>query len=239
MQSTGYGFIMPLYSIFHLLASKTAATNDLAQAVAVPDFAALEALPWSLTIGYIIPTILLAIPFQSNMLHQWFGGFWQIFPIWVTLLQHISRYFYAEPEGKRAKDATDRIHKRHVLHNAYLFPFTISAACHLGTLAVVGATQLRFRDIFIPPPFYSCTKMKSMSAGIHNFFQYDQYIGSAAALVWVIALDTNSKRVSLSWRDWILLLIKILALILVAGPGGALTVLMWHRDKRVLSAAEL
>lgn len=68
MQSIGYGFIMPLYGIFHLLTSRTAGRVDrtLAQAIRVPDLTVLKTLPWSLTIGYIIPTILMAIPLQSN-----------------------------------------------------------------------------------------------------------------------------------------------------------------------------
>lgn len=64
IHSTGYGFIMPLYGIFHLLASRTAGRVDptLAQAIRVPDLTALEV--WSLTIGYIIPAILMTFLFN-------------------------------------------------------------------------------------------------------------------------------------------------------------------------------
>lgn len=257
MQSTGYGFIMPLYGIFHLLTSRTAGRVDrtLAQAIRVPDLTALKTLPWSPTIDYIIPTILMAIPLQSNTTHQWLGGFWQIFPVWVTFLQYVFRFFYVKPRVKREskesnknlKGAITRTHQQYVLHNAYLFSFLTSAVCHLGTLAIVGARwltpvlfsplaqdTLSFREVFIPPPFYLCAEMKSMAAGINNFFQYDQYIGSAAAIVWAVALNINSRKCPLSCRGWVELAIEIVGSSIVAGPGGALVALMWHRDERLL-----
>ena len=33
-----------------------------------------------------------------------------------------------------------------------------------------------------------------MATGIQNFFQYDQYVGSTAALVWAVTLHCNSQK---------------------------------------------
>lgn len=159
------------------------------------------------------------------------------------MLQYIFRFFYIKPRVKREskepnKDlwgAITRTHEQYVLHNAYLFSLLTSAACHLGAFAIVAARSLNpvlfsplaqdtlsFREVFIPPPFYPCAEMKSMAAGIHNFFQYNQYIGSAATIVWAVALNINLTEFPLSWRGLVELAIEIVGLTIVAGLGGSI-----------------
>lgn len=94
--------------------------------------------------------------------------------------------------------------------------------------------MLNLRDVFLPPAFYSRAHMKNMAIGIQNFFQYDQYVGSGAALVWAVTLNCNSRKGRMTWRHCISLLGEILGVGLIAGPGGALVSLMWNRDERIM-----
>lgn len=124
-------------------------------------------------------------------------------------------------------DEADRLRK------AYLFPIAISALCHIATFAVIAFGSFTFSEVFMPPLFYPCEKMESMSAGIHNFFQYDQYVWSAAALVWVAVLETNS-RGAMRPGEWAILALKVFGLSVLAGPAGTVLGTLWRRDHRIL-----
>ena len=62
MQGLGYGFTMPLWSIVHLLRSKTAQKprRAVAKTIKITDLQSLETLPTALILGYFIPTLLMA-----------------------------------------------------------------------------------------------------------------------------------------------------------------------------------
>lgn len=333
MNMFGYGFIMPIYGIVHLLSSSTATKFGplLVTNLRPRDLTALEKLPLSIFLGYVVPTVLMCLPFPSPVLHQWLGGFWQGFPVWVTLLQYTFGWLHRRadntssesgfvpsitvssdisesvlapsftvpsatsgnglspvlrtfrprlgcgfPMSRRSSAASDsglspmyrvssatsdcgqsissgacksgeRICERRALHRAYLFAFGVNATTHFitGTIITarhlfpplfsqVGLESLTFREVFLPQPFYSWAKMKNMATGIHSFFQYDQYVGSAAAVAWAAALHSQSQKTNMTPNHWIWLVGEILVVSLVAGPGGALVSLMWHRDNCII-----
>ena len=255
MQGLGYGFAMPLYAISHLLISPTAtpASPVLAHAVLMRDVLFVKTLVPSIMLGYVLPSILMAIPLFSPILHQWLGGLWQGFPVWISLLQYAWKFRNLRFDPTIREDdpplnddrttASDRIKEVKALHGAYFFAFGVSAATHLTTFGIFGARQLfpllfspelNFGDVLLPPMFYSCAHMKNMAIGIQNFFQYDQYVGSTAALVWAMTLHCNSRKEKMTWRQWMWLSGKILWATMIAGPGGALASLMWDRDMRVI-----
>ena len=246
---------MPLYAISHLLNSPTATTVSpvLAHAIRVRDMVFVETLASSITVGFILPSILMAIPLFSPVLHQWLVGFWQGSPVWIILLQYAFKLRSLKLGPPTREEDLSSKHERNTvscrigesktLRGAYLFAFGVSAATHLATFGIFGARQLfpsffsttlNFHDVFLPPMFYSRAHMENMAIGIQNFFQYDQYVGSAAALVWAVALHCNSWEKRMTWRHWMWLLGEILGVGLIAGPGGALISLMWNRDERII-----
>lgn len=247
MQGLGYGFAMPIWCIVHLLRSSTSGdlNRELAKAIQIRDLTSLETLPMSFVLSYFIPTVLMAIPVPSNNLHQWLGGLWQGFPVWIALTQIIlgtvRRYL-----GKRSPPKT-RLENRYQLYHAYFFAFTSTCVSHLGTLGTIAARRLfpgifselaqetlTLKAVFLPPNFQNPGPMESMAAGIHNFFQYDQYVGSIAALAWAVALKVNSKKAPMVWKDWAWMVAELIGIGAVAGPAGALVTLMWNRDETVL-----
>ena len=255
MQGLGYGFVMPLYTISHLLTSPTATTVSpvLAHAVGIQDFLSIKTLVRSIIVGYILPSILMAVPVFSPVVHQWLVGFWQGSPVWIGLLQYTWRLRDLGPGHAPHKDdslvngerttANDRIEETKALHSAYFFAFSVAAATHLTTFGIIGArhlfpsllsSTLNIRDVFVPPVFYSRARMKNMAIGIQNFFQYDQYVGSTAALAWAVTLHCNSRKERMTWRHWMWLVGEILGVGVIGGPGGALVSLMWNRDERII-----
>jgi hypothetical protein len=195
-------------------------------------------------LGYFIPTVLMALPVPSNKLHQWLGGLWQGFPVWIALMQML----FGTARRYRARLPTKtRLDNRYQLHHTYLFAFTATCVSHLSTLGVIAVRQvypglfspsaqkvLTLKEVFLPPNFQNPGPMKSMAAGVHNFFQYDQYVGSIAALAWAVTLKVNSKKTSMTWKDWAWLITELVGVGVVAGPAGALVTLMWNRDETVL-----
>jgi hypothetical protein len=81
--------------------------------------------------------------------------------------------------------------------------------------------------------------MPNMAVGILNFFQYDQYIGSTAAIIWAVALHVKARKRAMSLESWLWLAGEIFGISVVAGPGAALVSLIWNRDELVLSDDQL
>ncbi|KAH6688012.1 hypothetical protein F5X68DRAFT_239519 [Plectosphaerella plurivora] len=163
MQTIGAGFVMPIYGIAHLLTSGTAleASTPLVDAADITDEEALKLLPKALWLGYILPTILMVAPIPWNTLHQWLGGFWQGFPMWVALAQHalVSRRREVPPgrPGKVAKrqpgdneplrrthssSSGNRMSTMHTLQGVYWFAFKACAVSHWTTMAIIAANTL-------------------------------------------------------------------------------------------------
>jgi hypothetical protein len=77
--------------------------------------------------------------------------------------------------------------------------------------------------------------LKSMATAMHDFFRWDQYVGSMSALIWGVSLDVNNREYELTMSDWLQLGVDILRWSALAGPGGALMRLMQRRDRIILS----
>jgi hypothetical protein len=250
MQATGFGFTMPVYTIVHLLTSRTAAgprSPALSEAIRISDLNMVRVLPAAIFFGYIIPTILMVMPMPWNELHQWLGGLWQGFPVSVVLIQ----YLLASKRRRRDAEASLPHHPPASAHDStgaremsallrvYSLSFAVSAISHWATIAVLVSRWLLpswfpphlcdclpFSKVFMPPLFWVPGTMVSMAEGIHNFFQYDLYVGAVASFVWVTALNVNTFGPPRSWRWWLSAFEQIVAQSVVAGPGGALVSLL-------------
>ncbi|XXG96399.1 hypothetical protein Hte_002681 [Hypoxylon texense] len=135
-----------------------------------------------------------------------------------------------------------------LLARAYLFAFIWCVLSQIIPLILIAAVRLRpsafpshlydawtVVKVFAPPPFWSTKKMESMATGMHDFFLYDQYVGSTAAIVWSTALYVNSREMPMKTKSWAKLAFVITALSVCAGPAGAVVWLMWERDRLLLS----
>jgi hypothetical protein len=90
MQTLSFGLTMPAYCIVSLLTGPRLLDSPSPQPqIESSSIRALRILPWSMTLCYIIPTILMCSRSFSGTLHQYLLAFWQPFPIWVALFQII------------------------------------------------------------------------------------------------------------------------------------------------------
>lgn len=255
MQLVTYGCGMPLYGLVHLWNSLSAlsAGKGFGKQTEIRNIEALRDLPLSVLIGYGIPTVLMSIPFGNNLLHQWFGGAWQGHPIWIVLLQLLTRILRNQLNRKSTRSEQDTAsslvsvdgpYSSRLRNRAYLFAFGTAAVTHVASLAIVGSRTLfpslfsqwardtiTFRSTYQPPPFWANAPMKSMATAVLNFFQYDLYGGSTASIVWSLTLYLRSRRTQLGLRQGLSLFCKMLGSCIVAGPSAVLVFLMWSRDE--------
>lgn len=224
----------------------------------------VSTMPLAFMLGYIVPAILMSIPVFPNWLHQWFGGLWQGSPIWSMAIQillasrlekrrrarSISQPNSKEPfaRGSQSPMPWMRLKEKDLLARTYLFAFVWCVISQIIPLALIVAVHLypsafpsslqeawTFFNVFVPPPFWSTEKMVSMASGMHDFFLYDQYVGSTAAIIWSSTLYVNSRENRMLIKSWVKLAFVITALSLLTGPVGAVVWLMWERDQKLLS----
>lgn len=256
MQSIGYGIIMPTYCAVHLLISPTALSepSQIQESSVRPrDDPTLSTLPWSILCGYILPAVMMSLPGFSPQVHQRLVAVWQVFPIWIWMLQYIfgqaSRLRVRGPRQLTSRTSQTRTIDLESLNRLYRFAFALATLTHDITLGLIALVQcfpaliatssghaVTFQDVFLPPNFRTGTQISDMVQGAHGFFQYDQYVGSIAVIVWVMTLRFNARSKSMSARQWVKLASEVVGYVLLAGPAGALVMLLWVRDIEAIDA---
>jgi len=252
MQIFSYATTMPIYALVHIFTSSAATKSR--EAIR-PRYLApldLKVIIPTFGIGYFLLSFLFAYPFSSGVVRQWCGAIWQGFPQYVVLVQVLLVKLFssssppAQPTGTRSPRDDYR-----ALSRVYSFAFNVAAATQLFTFATLGGVKffpslfprwatetLTFNNVFNPGPFYGSQPMTSMSSAMQTFFLYDQYAGSAAALIWVSYLYLGSMKREVAWRDCAWLGWDISRWFIVAGAGGALVRLLQRRDAALLLDAE-
>lgn len=90
MQGISFAILMPIYLAMHLFTSPTVSGTKLATLFIDP--VELKALPFSIVIAYIVPSILMCLPAPSIVTFdqkQWLYVFWEDWPMWTCLAQFI------------------------------------------------------------------------------------------------------------------------------------------------------
>ncbi|KAH7417676.1 hypothetical protein BKA64DRAFT_658555 [Cadophora sp. MPI-SDFR-AT-0126] len=276
-QNISYTVTVPIWLFIHLLTSPVSKPSPGTQANSVLLISPwdLRILPASITLSYIVPTILMGLDFPSTvstLTHQRLIALWQPFPLWTVLihfilkltLQSVSTIFSSSTENditssKTPLGTTYLNSAKHV----YRFILTLCMLTHLPILilSLIPASlipptfpTLHTRSqqtpltIYIPYLPLSSHKVSSLTEGVHTFLLWDVYIGSFAFLLWGILLYRSATKEKAGgdskgslpvYMDgqrigdgmlWTKLLAKVVVWCILAGPVGALTVLLWERD---------
>lgn len=278
-QNIAFAITIPTYFLIHLLTSPVAKafTPPASSNVLLVPANDLAVLPYSITLGYVIPSLLMALPAPavvSQNTHQVFIAFWQAFPVW-TMIAHYTLAFsnsttaitVASSPAKEANSTPQSAYLRSARH-VYNFAFGLCIATHLPVvipailpglvpvfLPFLNGKSSGFpslSSIFLPPsPFGHQATTHSLAAGVHIFLQWDLYVGSTACLVWAVLLHRNSavskmpssplpRHTSFAEAEtmrqrsgWLTVLQKVAMWTVLAGPVGAVTMLLRERDEVV------
>jgi hypothetical protein len=115
-----------------------------------------------------------------------------------------------------------------------VFPASLPALSYLA--------HSTFASVFIPKIPLIKNKVINLAEGVHNFLLWDVYIAAVACLLWGMVLHRNASIKQSTLDDlsagtkttnstsWPKLIIKVFFWTIVAGPFGALAILLWERD---------
>ena len=248
VQTLAAGFIVPAYLALHLFTSSTV-KSPTPEDLFIPE-SSLRALPYSLTLGFIALSVLMALPTHISGVNQVHAVLiWQAFPLWIQLIQTVlsSTIFASSSSGVRTSSARNKTQLR-LLRRIYTFALTISAQVHVATKSLSVATlffpslfTLSAREslsplhIFIPPnPFNRTLKIASVGQGAFWFIQFDYIIAGVAYHIWGLAVKYKSlPREQFSWSSvlWDAVGWRQNSLGLMSNALCC----VWERDERVLS----
>ena len=256
MQSITFVVIIPLYLFIHLSTSPTVSSNDPNHFhIDLPN---LLSIPFSIAIGYILPTVLAALPSPSVIsfdLKQAFMAIWQMFPLSFQLLQLAIPYLLASfyPPSLSRNSLIPKRQGLGALRVVYIFMLTMAASTHLATLTLLFTSRffpalfaIPFIGIFKPASvFWPVTmsvshQVSSIGSGAMLMIQYDEIIGSVAVVLWALFLLTTAFHRSSKERGanaataWVLAF-DFVTLTALVGPLGYAVIAMWGRDELVFA----
>lgn len=247
MQNLAYGVIMPLYLALHLSTSETVApckaniaTGAIELACTVP----------TITLGYVVPSILLGLPAPSVWSHegkQIMMALWQVFPLWVALLQPLLTYtvtFHARVVGSPVMENGQNIIV--VFRLVYMFLLTLVGVSHIFAVILMltskmfpGLLSPGVVGIFdpskvaIPIALTTFSKVSSVGEGTHLLFQYDNMVGSAAMALWATVIYLRACKQNKTTPSLARLIVQVVSLIIFTGPVGYAIIMIWSRDELV------
>ncbi|KAI0868939.1 hypothetical protein GGS24DRAFT_494166 [Hypoxylon argillaceum] len=222
--------IIPLYYLSYVLISKPDAYYVSSSHVSPPH---ARGLLFSISIGYLLPTLAMYLPGLSASTTQFLVFLWQPSPGFVNILLFAAaRLLPSAPAGSR-KGSPDITHVKRV----YAAAGVVCAVNHLVTMYVCATAtnpQLSFAHVFVPD---HDTWMDSTTAGLHYIFQVDWWGCFLPTLLWAWIAVYDVHRLLLGSAGAAQLVkwaVYIVGLTVALGPGGMLAVVWSWREDRLL-----
>ncbi|KYK61145.1 hypothetical protein DCS_02286 [Drechmeria coniospora] len=247
-----FAFATPLYCVIQLYVSVTA-RKPTAENLAIPH-SVLRAMPLAFAAGMLLPSGLMLAPeseiFTSD-LKQIFIALWQPWPVYVASILFVVHV--ASPSAPvNDQSPADARASRSSLRFVYAFAFAIAAVPHLVSIVISAATvvaptmfDLQFLEPLHPLNVFAAApwpwsnpvvQVETVGEGVQAFLAWDYLIGSTAVLVWTVSLFKSAHRAVYGPAEKTCLALKVMSLVLLAGPVGAAVELMWEREELVLQA---
>ncbi|KAI1348950.1 hypothetical protein F5Y01DRAFT_290837 [Xylaria sp. FL0043] len=193
-QILGGAISLPLYYAYHIL------WIDGAEVLRVRDRDAAIALPFSFLLGAVLPAILGEAPTwngpesRSPEVHQKYLAFFQVDPLWVTLVQTLlSKLFHRvlSTEGgdlvRAPKTAHSWIRTSYLLAAASSAIGRVYTAARIYTSTEEGTNLARMR-VPQPPAGPSGGLPDTLARGTFLYLQFDIPIFELASMTWAFLL---------------------------------------------------
>lgn len=231
----GMGPLVAFYFLWHARTSPTADVKKVrdASAILVPS-AALKALPYSLIIGFVLPTIPWMLPTPSVLspeaIHL-LQAVWQPFPLYMVGLQRLFESFWDVSEASAPKTRIKAYISQ--VSSVYSLIIGICVASQVSTVCyIISASNLSLQEVFLPPFTSLSWTASSAAEGVHEFLLWDYYGTGVAALVWALTLwksayTATKPRLDVPWGQAVT---RLSIFTLLGGPLAAATDLLWERD---------
>ncbi|KIX06405.1 uncharacterized protein Z518_04381 [Rhinocladiella mackenziei CBS 650.93] len=228
-QTVGGAIIVPLYYLAYLRDS-SGSQYWSAESRQVPLPYAKALLP-ALIFGYLVPTILMFLPYSDtdHWTTQAMVALWQPCPWFVDALGWVLSIVYSSMDSQTPQKQASLLDIAY-LDTIYTVAFVVSALSHIGTLLVCllsGDPQHSFNHIFFSR---SGIREPSLTEGLRAIFQADFWIIFASSLVWAFLAIWDLKRIA---KTEVSLSAAVAALLLgsvCVGPAAAVAAVWYWRE---------
>lgn len=224
-QALSFGFTFPIYATLYLLASLTGPIPSI-PVTATPR---IKTLIPSLALGYIGPTAAIALThfFGDSVTNQQVVAAWQIFPVYIALLQLILPAVLPFPATSYTSLTAQRDELRSSLKTIYDTLRFIQSTTHIASLfyitrIILPDPSLDLLNIILPANPFLPEQVKSMTEGTMQFLQWDYGIGMLAAAAWMLGTSGGVK-------DGV----RKVFMGVFEGLGTVLSVLAQEREERI------
>jgi hypothetical protein len=198
---------------------------------AVPTHYAKALLPATL-VGYVLPTILMFVPWTSSAAAQYAETIWQPSPLYVPILTMAIGASYKNLERRKDKltlDAKKSPVDVGYLKQVYLVTGILGCALHWAVLLdIVSRPGVSLTSVFVPD---FSPHPKPLGDGLQNIFLADFWGFFVASYVWCVSAVWDLKRVgrtttNVAWAASVTLLAQFLV-----GPGTTVSAIWYWREE--------
>jgi hypothetical protein len=244
----GFAVVAPLFFAYQLYASPTVHTPT-AYNLTPKHPLAVALVPVGIMIGFGLPSLIMTLPAPSVLsfdTKQLWTGVQQGWTIWIllatTLLTIGISYFNPNIYNLSTPAAQARTLKN--MRRAYIFALASAASAHLLPLLICGMAtlfpalfaipynaQLQASNVFSLVNIFGNLKASSLADGALWFLQWDTFVGVVSVFLWAFTLRAAGKREEATTRQWIVAVLKALAVTAAFGPTAYAVIAVWSRDE--------
>ena len=205
----------------------------------------LRAVPWSMFIGFVIPTVAMVMLLWLQPAAQWkmfVINVWLYFPVCFNNCQLLlTSFILPHLEMRRKTPTTGQSDEQEIvsLRTCYRQGLALALVTHISTWAASlsalwfpelfdphASRESQPNSVFVPPLPRSGNKARTLTQGFHWIMLWDDVLMGVIYLLWAATL-LRCCNVSMI-RIFRLALTSVLV-----GPCGAALLMVWERDEMV------
>ncbi len=251
VQNAAYAIVVPLYLIMYL--STSPLMSSKCKGNFLIDTSDTAAIPISIALGYVAPAILMSLPAPSVIdfqQKQTFMAIWQMFPLWVAILQAVLPYLTAAfLQDRTLSSKSSHSFELKVLRYIYVMLLVVAGIGQTSTATLIAASKwfpdvfapgfkgiFDFHKVFVPAAIYPSAMMPSIGSGALMLLQYDELIGSTSMALFATVMYISACQGIKTSRSVVSLVFQGLAIAIVTGPLGFAVACIWARDEIIVES---
>ncbi|KAJ4214447.1 hypothetical protein NW759_010463 [Fusarium solani] len=228
VQWAGVGIFMPIYyAVYTFISEPETYWWPLNREVPV-QFAV--SLPWAVITGYVLPTVLMTIPWGDANMIQNFEVLWQVSPMLVPLLCNMAGFLHARRNNisRAPKKANQVFPDLAHLKRLYIVTGVLGLSLHVYCFAkIMLSDELTLSSVFWPD---FSTQPKELAQGLSSLFLADFWGFHIATYVWLCMSVWDLRRVGRTTVDVGKASALIAAGSLLVGPGATMSAVWYWRE---------
>ncbi|RVX70362.1 hypothetical protein B0A52_05861 [Exophiala mesophila] len=250
----GYACVTPLWFILHLWTSPTV-VRPKADHLLVNIPIMLAIIPFSISIGFGLPSVLMTLPAPSFITFetkQIFAAIQQGWALWIGISQFSlsTLAMILDPAASVLDEEEKRVKTIKYLRRVYLFSILSSSVPHLAGLSLsllayafpvlfspTYLPQLQPQQVYWPVNPFSSQQVRTLPEGALWFLQWDLIVAVAANLVWGMSVGASGREQRSTTAQTLIGLGQTVITTLVLGPSAAVAFSLWTRDELVFRSS--